>query len=73
MGNVETYESIEGIAIIGMAGQFPGAKGIEQFWQNLCEGVESISNFTDQTLISAGIDPAVLNDPNYIKSQCNIR
>jgi acyl transferase domain-containing protein/acyl carrier protein len=68
MGNVETYESIEGIAIIGMAGQFPGAKGIEQFWQNLCEGVESISNFTDQTLISAGIDPAVLNDPNYIKA-----
>jgi len=69
MGNVETYESVERIAIIGMAGRFPGAKGVEQFWQNLCEGVESISNFADQTLISVGIDSTVvLNDPNYIKA-----
>lgn len=31
------------IAVIGMAGRFPGATGIEQFWSNLCRGVESVS------------------------------
>ncbi len=35
------------IAVIGMAGRFPGAKNLDQFWQNLCEGVESIKFFTD--------------------------
>ena len=32
----------EGIAVIGMAGRFPGAPTVEQFWRNLRDGVESI-------------------------------
>lgn len=39
-------ENAEGIAIIGMAGRFPGAKNIEEFWNNLCQGVESITFFS---------------------------
>ena len=35
-----------GIAIIGMAGRFPGAPSVEQLWSNLCEGRESVSFFT---------------------------
>ncbi len=31
------------IAIIGIAGRFPKARNIDQFWQNLRDGVESIS------------------------------
>ncbi|MGE6759645.1 amino acid adenylation domain-containing protein, partial [Corallococcus interemptor] len=38
------------IAIIGMAGQFPGARTVEAFWRNLREGVESISRFTPEEL-----------------------
>ncbi|ASC71043.1 Polyketide synthase [Halomicronema hongdechloris C2206] len=68
MGNIETYESVEGIAVIGMAGRFPGAKSIEEFWQNLCDGVESISFFTDEELIASGIGASVLNDPHYVKA-----
>ena len=30
------------IAIVGMAGRFPGARNIREFWQNLRDGVESI-------------------------------
>ncbi|MCC5601600.1 type I polyketide synthase [Nostoc favosum] len=56
------------IAIIGMAGRFPGANKVDSFWQNLRDGVESISFFTDEELISAGIDSASLNDPNYVKA-----
>lgn len=67
MGSTTNFDSLESIAIIGMAGRFPGAKNIEEFWQNLRSGVESISDFTDEELISSGIDPAVVSDPNYIK------
>ncbi|OYD99757.1 type I polyketide synthase, partial [Nostoc sp. 'Peltigera membranacea cyanobiont' 232] len=56
------------IAIIGMAGRFPGANEIDSFWKNLRDSVESISFFTDEELISAGVDSALLNDPNYVKA-----
>ncbi|WP_337886319.1 type I polyketide synthase [Fischerella thermalis] len=56
------------IAIIGMAGRFPGAKNIEEFWQNLRNGVESITTFTNEELIADGIDPDLLNNPNYVKA-----
>ncbi len=41
MDNLETSEALEGIAIVGLAGRFPGAKNVEEFWQNLQNGVES--------------------------------
>ena len=41
---------MEGIAIIGMSGRFPGAGSVDAFWQNLVAGVESISRFTDAEL-----------------------
>ena len=34
------------VAVIGMSGRFPGADGVEAFWRNLREGVESITFFT---------------------------
>ncbi|MBD2494905.1 type I polyketide synthase [Nostoc sp. FACHB-280] len=63
----ENYELMEGVAIIGMAGRFPGAIDIECFWQNLQAGVESLSLFTDDELIAAGIPAALVNDSNYVK------
>ncbi len=59
---------LKGIAIIGMAGRFPGAKNVAQFWQNLCDGVESISYFSDEELLASGVDPAFLRDRNYVKA-----
>jgi amino acid adenylation domain-containing protein len=56
------------IAIVGMAGRFPGAKDIEEFWQNIRSGVESITFFTDEELAAAGIERDVLNNPNYVKA-----
>lgn len=56
------------IAIIGMAGRFPGAKNIAEFWRNLREGVESISFFTDEELESVNISPGLINDPAYVKA-----
>ncbi|WP_341530411.1 beta-ketoacyl synthase N-terminal-like domain-containing protein [Nostoc sp. UHCC 0302] len=56
------------IAIIGMAGRFPGANNIDIFWQNLRDSVESITFFNDEELLSAGIKPTVLNDASYVKA-----
>jgi phthiocerol/phenolphthiocerol synthesis type-I polyketide synthase E len=56
------------IAIIGMAGRFPGARDVEAFWDNLRRGVHSITFFTDQELLAAGVDPRQLADPSYVKA-----
>ena len=38
------------VAVIGFAGRFPGARNTDEFWQNLRDGVESISFFTQEEL-----------------------
>ncbi|MFD3167089.1 condensation domain-containing protein [Herpetosiphon sp. NSE202] len=60
---------IDGIAIIGMAGRFPKAASIAEFWANLRDGVESVSFFTDEELIQAGVSAEVLQHPQYIKAR----
>jgi acyl transferase domain-containing protein/acyl carrier protein len=57
-----------GIAVIGMVGRFPGASNTEAFWQNLSSGTESIRPFTEEELAAAGVDPALLADPNYVRA-----
>jgi acyl transferase domain-containing protein/acyl carrier protein len=59
----------EGVAVIGMTGRFPGAKNVEEFWENLCGGVETITRFTDEELLAAGVEAALLKQPNYIKAK----
>ncbi len=56
------------IAIIGMAGRFPGAKNIDEFWRNLRDGKESITFFSDEDLRSAGVDPSLLGDSKYVRA-----
>jgi amino acid adenylation domain-containing protein len=57
------------IAVIGISGRFPGAKNVEEFWNNLKNGVESIKFFTDEELLEAGIDARLLKNPNYVKAR----
>ncbi|MCP4655538.1 MAG: KR domain-containing protein, partial [bacterium] len=57
-----------GIAIIGMAGRFPEARGVEQLWQNLLAGREAITFFSDEELLAAGVEPAMLADPRYVRA-----
>src|SRR5256714_4142955 len=45
------------IAIIGMAGRFPGAKTLAQFWRNLTQGVESVSFFPQDPGFPTSISP----------------
>ena len=57
------------IAVIGMAGRFPGANCVDEFWQNLVNGVECISFFTDQELRDFGIDEETIRNPQYVKAR----
>jgi FkbM family methyltransferase len=68
MNTTELQDTREEIAIIGISGRFPGANDITGFWENLRSGVESISTFTDAELIAAGIEPELVNHPDYVKS-----
>ena len=56
------------IAVIGMSCRFPGADNIDQFWDNLKNGVESVEILNDQDLRESGITTDVYNHPNYVRS-----
>ncbi len=56
------------IAVIGMAGRFPGAKTVDELWTNVRDGVESIRFFTDEELLAAGESPELLRDPAYVRA-----
>ncbi|MCK5147660.1 SDR family NAD(P)-dependent oxidoreductase [bacterium] len=57
------------IAIIGMAGRFPGAGSIDEFWKNIRNGTQSISRFTDDELLSEGIPATLIRDKRYVKAK----
>ena len=56
MNDKET-EELQGVAVIGMAGRFPGAETIEAYWENLVKGKETIQEFT-----LAELDPSLGSD-----------
>ncbi len=68
----EENQDAEAVAIIGMAGRFPGARDLEEFWRNLRDGVDCIRRLTDEELLASGVDPAMFNAPNYVKAAAPI-
>ena len=57
------------IAVVGMACKFPGASNINEFWENLKNGKESISRFSDDELREYGVQEKELSDPDYVKAK----
>ncbi len=62
-----------GIALTGMAGRFPGADTVGAFWRNLVEGRESIRVASDEELQAAGVDPALIVHPDYVRAASQVR
>ncbi len=56
------------IAVVGMSGRFPGASDLDTFWDNLREGVESVTSFSDEELEASGILASVRRDPRCVKA-----
>lgn len=57
------------IAIIGLAGRFPGAADVETFWRNIRGGIESIREFSVEDLLAAGVEETALADPEYVRAR----
>lgn len=71
MTNESTGHGLTGLelAVIGMAGRFPGANNLEVFWGNLRDGIESIRVLSEPELLAAGVEPKVFHDPSYVRAR----
>ncbi|MCC7416397.1 MAG: SDR family NAD(P)-dependent oxidoreductase [Acidobacteria bacterium] len=58
-----------GIAIVGMAGRFPGAPDLAAYWRNLREGIESITVFERDRLLASGVPERLLDEPGYVRAR----
>ena len=70
MSYSDAYDAEDGVAIVGLAGRFPGARSVDEFWANLVEGRESISSFADEELDPAGAEEmSARRQPGYVRSR----
>jgi thioester reductase-like protein len=69
MKTIEDHLIQYGIAIIGMAGRFPGANTPEEFWDNLAQGVESIRFFSEEELKASGVPEHLRKHPDYVPAK----
>jgi phthiocerol/phenolphthiocerol synthesis type-I polyketide synthase E len=56
------------IAVVGMAGKFPGANDLSTFWSNLASGKESIVTLSEQELRDEGVSEPTLANPAYVRT-----
>jgi acyl transferase domain-containing protein len=69
ISKTSTDDAIDAIAIVGMAGRFPGAAGVDEFWRNLRQGTESVTFFTEEELLASGLHPLIVRHPNFVKAK----
>jgi acyl transferase domain-containing protein/acyl carrier protein len=55
------------VAIVGMAGRFPGAADVDELWRNLRDGIPGLRTITDEELAESGVDPSLTADPDYVR------
>ncbi|HEX2187809.1 MAG TPA: type I polyketide synthase, partial [Longimicrobiaceae bacterium] len=66
MNNAAGAPNPQDVAIVGMAGRFPGARDLEEFWRNLREGVRCISRFGEDEMAAAGVRSREFRAPGYV-------
>ncbi|WP_440110455.1 amino acid adenylation domain-containing protein [Paenibacillus sp. QZ-Y1] len=74
--NMSPSQPVEGaphrsadIAVIGMAGHFPQARNVDEFWDNLMQGREAIARLDEEDLLAAGVRAEDLNHPHYVRAK----
>ena len=61
-------EAVERVAIIGMAGRFPCASNVSEFWRNLADGRECITFFSEEKVTAEGVDASVVRNPRHVRA-----
>jgi amino acid adenylation domain-containing protein len=59
-------ESDDAVAIVGMAGRFPGARDLDEFWELLADGRDATTCMSDAELDPL-VDQALRRDPTYVR------
>ncbi|WP_162200459.1 hybrid non-ribosomal peptide synthetase/type I polyketide synthase [Kordia jejudonensis] len=60
------------IAVVGMHGKFPGAKNIAEFWENLCQGTENITFFSEEEAKQKTFHKGITTAENHVKAKGEI-
>jgi acyl transferase domain-containing protein/acyl carrier protein len=55
------------IAVVGVAGKFPMAADVDEYWDNLVAGRECIHDIAEEDLVARGERPENLRHPAYVR------
>nr|CAF05651.1 TubF protein [Archangium disciforme] len=55
------------VAVVAMAGRFPQAPTLEDYWRIIHEGVDAFTQLTDEQLLASGVGPSLLRQPGYVR------
>ena len=66
MNPIEDHLIQYGIAIVGMAGRFPGSNTIEEYWNMISNGIETIRFFSEAELAESGVPESLYKHPDYV-------
>ena len=61
------------IAIVGVSVDVPGARGVDAYWANLREGVESIRRLSEEELLENGETPQNIARKNYVPAAADLK
>ena len=56
------------LAVVGMVGRFPGARSVDELWENLCAGREGVHFFKPEEL-DRSVPLSVRLDPAYVAAR----
>ncbi|MEO8206628.1 MAG: aminotransferase class III-fold pyridoxal phosphate-dependent enzyme, partial [Chthoniobacterales bacterium] len=70
MSNSNEQNDLDGIAIIGMSGRFPGAADVDAFWKNLVAEQDSITHFSEEeTEFSLVTENAIARGEKFVRAR----
>src|SRR5687768_2680324 len=55
------------IAIVGMAGRFPGSPSVDDLWLRVRDGDDCLEDLTADDLRASGVDESVLSSSDYVR------
>ena len=55
------------IAIVGMAGRFPGAADVDAFWERVAHGDDCLEDLSEADLVARDVPTRDLHDPHYVR------
>ena len=66
-------DGLDAVAIVGMAGRFPGADGPSALWDRVRAGESCMTTFTDDELRASGVTDALFRDPRFVRTEGFLR